>query len=111
MQNNNGGSDAGLVSGNSSPATSPGGLPTPGGSSSSGGSNSGSRGRRRAHLVVVDQATNGLAAVEERSRVGVLLDLLIGSVEELGEAGQDHRYGFGRIDVLRAIGLAKEQGL
>jgi hypothetical protein len=32
-------------------------------------------------------------------------------VQELGEAGQDHRYGFGRIDVLRAIGLAKEQGL
>ena len=28
----------------------------------------------------------------------------------LGEAGQDHRYGFGRIDVLRSIGLARERG-
>lgn len=42
------------------------------------------------------------------TRVGLLQDLLIGSVEELGESGQDHRYGFGRIDVLRAIANAKE---
>jgi hypothetical protein len=28
----------------------------------------------------------------------------------LGESGQDHRFGFGRLDVLRAIGFAKEQG-
>jgi subtilisin family serine protease len=44
------------------------------------------------------------------TRVGLLQDLLIGSVEELGESGQDHRYGFGRIDVLRAIANAKELG-
>lgn len=44
------------------------------------------------------------------TRVGLLQDLLIGSVEELGESGQDHRYGFGRIDVLRAIASAKELG-
>ncbi len=62
-------------------------------------------------VAVLLSATNQLAAVDERSRVSVLLDLLIGSVKELGEAGQDHRYGFGRIDVLRAIGLAKEHGL
>jgi hypothetical protein len=37
-------------------------------------------------------------------------NLLVGSVEELGEAGQDHRYGFGRIDVLGAIGLARDRG-
>ena len=30
-----------------------------------------------------------------------VLGLLIGGVRELGEAGQDHRYGFGRIDVRR----------
>lgn len=44
------------------------------------------------------------------TRVGLLQDLLIGSVEELGESGQDHRYGFGRIDVLRAIASAKALG-
>jgi hypothetical protein len=32
------------------------------------------------------------------------------SVEELGEAGQDHRYGFGRLDVFRAVGFAKAEG-
>jgi hypothetical protein len=40
----------------------------------------------------------------------VIQDLLIGSVEELGEAGQDHRYGYGRLDILRAIGFAKALG-
>jgi len=46
----------------------------------------------------------------EADRPFVLADLLIGSVEELGEAGQDSRYGFGRIDVLRAIGFARDRG-
>jgi len=40
----------------------------------------------------------------------LLQDLIIGSVEELGESGQNHRFGFGRIDVLRAIGFARELG-
>jgi subtilisin family serine protease len=43
-------------------------------------------------------------------RAFIINDLLTGSVEELGESGQDHRYGFGRLDVLRAIGFAKERG-
>jgi subtilisin family serine protease len=32
---------------------------------------------------------------------------LLGSVDELGEAGKDSRYGWGRLNVLRAIALAK----
>lgn len=43
-------------------------------------------------------------------RAFLIQDLLVGSVDELGEVGQDHRYGFGRIDVLRAISAAKELG-
>jgi subtilisin family serine protease len=62
-------------------------------------------------VALLLSATGGLAAVDGRDRVGVVLDLMVGGVRELGEAGQDHRYGFGRIDVLRSIGLAKEQGL
>ena len=62
-------------------------------------------------VAVLLSATNQLAAVDERDRVGVVLDLMIGGVQELGEAGQDHRYGFGRIDVLRSIGLARDHGL
>lgn len=37
-------------------------------------------------------------------------DLITGSVEDLGESGQDHRYGFGRLDVLRAVGFARQRG-
>jgi hypothetical protein len=48
--------------------------------------------------------------VEGPERAFLLQDLLSGSVEELGEAGQDQRYGFGRLDVLRAIGFAWERG-
>ena len=56
-----------------------------------------------------------LAATEIRNipahrRAFVLQDLLVSSVEELGESGKDHRYRFGRINVLRAIAFAKEQG-
>jgi subtilisin family serine protease len=61
-------------------------------------------------LALLLGATNGLRSVPSEERAFLLQDLLIGSVEELGEAGQDHRYGFGRIDVLRAIGFARDQG-
>jgi subtilisin family serine protease len=56
-------------------------------------------------------ATANLSGVADDDRVGVILDLFIAGVKELGEAGQDHRYGFGRIDVLHTIGLARDQGL
>lgn len=48
--------------------------------------------------------------VEATERAFLVQDLLTATVEELGEAGQDHRYGFGRIDVLRAIGHAIDLG-
>lgn len=32
-------------------------------------------------------------------------NIITGSVEEIGEQGQDLRYGWGRLDVLRAIDL------
>ena len=62
-------------------------------------------------VALLLSATGGLAAVDERDRAGIVVDLMVGAVQERGESGQDHRYGFGRIDVLRAIGIAKEQGL
>lgn len=48
--------------------------------------------------------------VPAAQRAFVIQDLLTGSAEELGEAGQNHRFGFGRIDVLRALGFARELG-
>jgi subtilisin family serine protease len=43
-------------------------------------------------------------------RATLLQSLLISTVKELGEAGQNHRFGHGRIDVLRALGYADELG-
>jgi len=37
-------------------------------------------------------------------------DLITGSVDDLGECGQDHRFGFGRLDVLRAVDFAHQRG-
>jgi Subtilase family len=36
--------------------------------------------------------------------------LILDSVEKLGESGQDHRYGFGRLDAPRAIDFARQRG-
>lgn len=49
-------------------------------------------------------------SVKAEDRAYLLQELIASSVEELGETGQDHRYGLGRIDVLRAVGFAKENG-
>ena len=43
-------------------------------------------------------------------RVELINSLILGTVKDLGEAGQDHRYGIGRLDVLRAVGFAQELG-
>ena len=48
--------------------------------------------------------------VAPSERAFLIQDLLISTVEELGESGQDHRFGFGRIDVLKAVGYAWDLG-
>jgi len=54
--------------------------------------------------------TRVLSTTKPAERGFLLQDLITGSVEELGESGQNHRFGFGRIDVLRAIGFAMDLG-
>ena len=61
-------------------------------------------------VALLLSATTIRERVEPAERGLLISDLIVGSVEELGEAGQDHRYGFGRIDVLRAIDFARERG-
>lgn len=61
-------------------------------------------------MALVLSALSGLRSVAGADRVNVLQQLLLSSVKELGEAGQNHRYGFGRIDTLRAVGFGKELG-
>lgn len=43
-------------------------------------------------------------------KANTIRDLVIGSVIDRGERGQDHRYGFGSIDVTKAIDFAKQRG-
>jgi subtilisin family serine protease len=62
-------------------------------------------------MALLLSATSGLKSVQAEKRAFLVQDLLTGSVEELGESGQDHRFGFGRVDVLRAIGFARERHL
>lgn len=40
----------------------------------------------------------------------LIQDLITGSVDDIGESGQDHRFGFGRLDVLRAVDSAYKRG-
>jgi hypothetical protein len=60
-------------------------------------------------IALLLSATN-VKTVAPAERAFLIQDLLTGSAEELGESGQNHRFGFGRIDVLRAIGFAHEKG-
>lgn len=61
-------------------------------------------------LALLLGATSIGTDVTEGERSFLLQDLLISSTKELGESGKDQRYGYGRIDVLRAIALALEKG-
>ena len=61
-------------------------------------------------LLLSDPANNNIAQLTGMQRVNVLQTLLISTVTELGEAGQNHRFGHGRVDVLRAFGYARELG-
>ena len=47
---------------------------------------------------------------EGEKRAYLIQDLITGSVQDLGESGQDQRYGFGRLDVLRAVDFARDRG-
>ena len=60
-------------------------------------------------IALLLSATN-VKTVAAAERAFLIQDLLTGSAEELGKSGQNHRFGFGRIDVLRAIGFAHEKG-
>ena len=61
-------------------------------------------------IALLLSATSIKQRVVPTNRAFLIQDLLTGSVEELGETGQDHRFGFGRIDILQSIGFAREKG-
>ncbi len=51
-----------------------------------------------------------IASQPASQRTNLIQSLLISTVKQLGEAGQNHRFGYGRIDVLRALAYARELG-
>ena len=51
-------------------------------------------------------SATSIHAVDRSQRAFLVQDLLTATVVELGESGQDHRYGFGRIDVASATDIA-----
>jgi subtilisin family serine protease len=61
-------------------------------------------------IALLLSGTKIKSAVAANQRAFVIQDLLTGSAEEFGEAGQNHRFGFGRIDILRALGFARDLG-
>jgi subtilisin family serine protease len=60
--------------------------------------------------LLLSNPTTIAADLEGIQRVNFLQALLTSTVEELGESGQNHRFGYGRIDILRAFGYANELG-
>lgn len=63
-----------------------------------------------AGAIALLMAATDIRSIPAERRAFVIQDLIASSVEELGEAGRDHRYGLGRLDALRAIGFAKDRG-
>ncbi len=55
-------------------------------------------------------SATSLQDVDSTERAFLIQDLISTGVEELGEAGHDHRFGMGRVDALRSVGFAYEQG-
>ena len=55
-------------------------------------------------------AATDLATAAPENRAFVARDLLLGGVTDLGEAGQDQRFGYGTINVLRSIDEALRRG-
>jgi len=61
-------------------------------------------------IALLLSATGIKSKVAGADRAYLIQDLICGSVDDMGEAGQDHRYGFGRLDALRAVDFASARG-
>lgn len=61
-------------------------------------------------VALLLSATTIRQYTQAAERTYAIQDALSGSVVELGESGHDQRFGWGRLDVLRAISFAHESG-
>jgi subtilisin family serine protease len=62
-------------------------------------------------MALLFSAVPEIRTLSGAKRAIFIEDLLKGSVDDLGEAGHDCRYGFGRLNTLRAVALAKNTPL
>ena len=61
-------------------------------------------------IALLLSATSIRDSLQNEERTFKIHELITGSVDDLGENGQDSRFGFGRLDVLRAIDFATRNG-
>lgn len=61
-------------------------------------------------IALLLSATTIREKEDGKRRAFVIKEFITGSVDEAGESGQDHRYGFGTLNVLRAIDFARQRG-
>ena len=54
-------------------------------------------------IALLLSATNIRDGLSGADRAFTISDLITGSVDDIGENGQDNRFGFGRLDALRAM--------
>jgi subtilisin family serine protease len=61
-------------------------------------------------IALLLSATTIRDKVAGSERAFLIQELISGSVDDAGETGQDHRFGFGTLNVLRAIDFARQRG-
>jgi subtilisin family serine protease len=61
-------------------------------------------------IALLLSATNIKGRLYGSDKAYTIQNLISSSVRELGESGQDHRFGFGRLNALRAIDFAHDLG-
>lgn len=61
-------------------------------------------------IALLRSSCSGFSELPGFRRSSVIQDIILGTVVDLGERGLDHRFGFGRVDVLKAIDAARRLG-
>ena len=54
-------------------------------------------------------AATSLQSIDARRRAFIARDLLLGGASDIGEAGQDQRFGYGKLDAMRTIDEARRR--
>jgi len=61
-------------------------------------------------VALLRSACPGFSDLPGFRQSSVIQDIILATTCDLGERGLDHRFGFGRVDALRAIDAAKRLG-